>query len=132
MKNKNKNNTVERLMSNMDVKEEKNACKGVIMRANVSHFSSFVSNTRFQIKKTFQLTFQKKKSCPGCEYCSFIHELVQEINIFNEVENFEDIEHGKLYDLIVENDGDNDGYWLSVIESEKQDKTSKRNKKYQK
>lgn len=110
-------------LEKMEFKKIENKCKGVIVRGNVTHFHSWVSNTRFRIVKTFQVTYQKKKSCPGCEHCGFIRELIEEIGIDNEVENMEDIEHDKLYDLIVEVDGaDEPDFWLSLSESQEQDR----------
>ena len=66
----------------------KEECKGLFWRGHKSLFlSSFNS-----IEQRRSLNFLKRKSCSGCEKCSWIWDFLKE-----EIPSIDNIEQGKLY-----------------------------------
>ena len=80
-------------------------CKGVIFRARVSQYSlTYKSPSNFgvlSINFRVQLRKLKRKSCPGCEHCGWIYDLLDEIDMEeNYIQGIESAEDQKLYTIV--------------------------------
>ena len=78
----------------IDISKEdtKSSCKGVIFKAKLN---TYYSKGKYVYQESMQIL--KRKSCPGCVECGWIHEELSEtIDEYNLIEDFED---GALYTL---------------------------------
>lgn len=83
-------NELEEVKVDSDVVE----CKGLFWRASVSSFIS--SYKSIETRKSLRLL--KKKSCPGCDHCSWILEYLQEDVYGDPINDFlGNLKHGKIY-----------------------------------
>lgn len=86
--------------------EELMKCKGQIFRASVSSYGGVYEDKRWNrsdIKIGFRTELRRMKtlSCPGCNHCGYLFDLLYEININDfPVEGIEKCEHKKLYKLV--------------------------------
>ena len=95
-------------------------CKGIVYKAEVNTFLR-----KKGVGFSVNLIIQKKKSCPGCGSCGWVHESISE-NIASGIPliGIESVENGKLYTLSscnVSRDWETgvvDDYGLELIEIE--------------
>ena len=91
-------------------------CKGIIFRASVSAYYNGTIGQRIQLRPL------KRKSCPGCEKCGWLHETLTDFDILNELPDLSDVAHGKMYKVITTNhvydweSGYVDGFDLQLVE----------------
>ena len=78
-------------------------CKGVILRARVSHFAD--SNVDYSIRIGLHIRFNmlKKKSCPGCDECFWIHDQIGEVSNDWPIADMDRVEDGKMYRIVIAN-----------------------------
>lgn len=73
-------------------------CKGLIFRG---YNKQFVSGNHIGLHQGLKLL--KRKSCPGCEECSWVMEQIADMLKFNQV-IWPEIEDGKLYSVHTTNE----------------------------
>lgn len=73
-------------------------CKGLFFRASISCFLS--SHNSIESKKSLRLL--KRKSCNGCPQCSWVleEEFPEYIVNVDFAKDMDNIEHGKIYELV--------------------------------
>jgi hypothetical protein len=101
----------------IEKKKEVEVCKGLVFRGYTSTWTSYVQG-KIETKQGVRLL--KKKSCPGCNQCSWLLDAVDDI-IYSDGLIMPTIEHGALYSIIVVNEsrdfesGICDGFDLEII-----------------
>lgn len=79
-------------------------CKGVLFRASVSHYSNEYERGRnagqINIGYNIKLVRLKKHSCPGCDLCGWIYEILPEIDLDTfSIDNITDVKNKRVYQL---------------------------------
>ena len=89
------NNIVANFAESAQKEGQPSDCKGLFWRASVSSYVSI--HKSIEVRKSLRLL--KKKSCPGCDKCSWILDFFDEdIPCCSQKDDYlADIEHGKLY-----------------------------------
>lgn len=82
---------------NIEKTKGKPTCEGLIFRCRVN---TYFSNNRYVDQTSFNLL--KRKSCPGCEECEWLLEILSEF-YNNEVVMFDEVADGGLYRLTIVN-----------------------------
>jgi len=81
-----------------DPKPEPDNCKGLYFRGYNNFYSQGINVHRKQGVK-----FLKRKSCPGCKYCSWYYDQMNEM-LQSDCVLLPEIEHGALYSIRVINE----------------------------
>ena len=71
----------------------KNKCKGLYWRAQVSSFLS--THNSIETRKSLRLL--KRKSCSGCEHCGWFWDYIKEDICIEICDYIGDVEDGKVY-----------------------------------
>lgn len=75
-------------------------CGGIKYRADVQ-----LTQTKRGILFSVRLNKLKKASCPGCKYCDYQDECLEELNAIDwPIANIGEAQHGRVYRLVVCNE----------------------------
>ena len=82
------------------INSENSICKGKIYKAKINNFI----NAKGEYINQIRMVPLKRKSCPGCQYCSnLIDNLLEISDMYETSDILSNIEHGRLYSLTIVN-----------------------------
>jgi len=83
-------------------------CKGLFFRGARSTYLS----QHGSFEERTSLRKLKSHSCPGCEICEDVMDIIRESGIINDCFNFSNIQYGKKYKLNIScSGGEGDGFY---------------------